>query len=121
MSSQFVPIHGSSGEGRHDHDGAVRGESRPEVPEKKPASTRCRGCVVSRANLPPPVNAPQLVISPPAPPDLKLTRDEKSILDAFRTMDDRRKREALDRMDRIAHTHPGRAGPRLRLVGGGAE
>jgi hypothetical protein len=76
---------------------------------------------VSRANLPPPVNAPRLVISPPAAPELKLTRDEKSILDAFRAMDDRRKREALDRMDRIARTHAGRAGARLRLVGRGSK
>jgi hypothetical protein len=75
---------------------------------------------VSRANLPPPVNAPRLVISPPAAPELKLNRDEKSILDAFRAMDDRRKWEALERMDRIARTHPGRVGSRLRLVAGGA-
>jgi hypothetical protein len=75
---------------------------------------------VNGANLPPKIDTPRLVISQPAPPELRLTRDEKSILEAFRAMDDRRKWEALERMDRIARTHPGRVGPRLRLVAGGA-
>jgi hypothetical protein len=75
---------------------------------------------VNGTNLPPKIDTPWLVVSPPPAPELKLTHDEKSILDAFRAMDDRRKWEALERMDRIARTHPGRIGPRLRLVAGGA-
>lgn len=74
---------------------------------------------MSRSKVHPAVSAHRLVVVAPAPAELNLTRDEKSILDAFRAMDDRRKWEALVRMDRIASTHPGRAGPLLRLVAGG--
>lgn len=62
---------------------------------------------------------PRLTTVATAVVPLALTRDEMCILSAFRAMDDRRKREALIRMERIARTHPGRAGPRLRLISGG--
>jgi hypothetical protein len=76
---------------------------------------------VSRASIPPTVEAPRLTVSVLAAPELKLSRDEMSILEAFRAMDNRRKWEALMRMERIAGTHPLRVGPRLRLISGSAN
>jgi hypothetical protein len=55
-----------------------------------------------------------LVASATSP--LDLTWNEMSALSAFRTMENRRKEEAVVRMQRIAKTHPGRAASRLRLV-----
>jgi hypothetical protein len=57
-----------------------------------------------------------LATVPAASARLDLTWDEMAVLASFRAMDDRRKREAPIRMERIACTHPGRAGPRLRLI-----
>lgn len=42
--------------------------------------------------------------------------DEQWLMKSYRAMDDRRKREALVRMDRIAATHPARPAKKLRLV-----
>jgi hypothetical protein len=64
--------------------------------------------------------APRIAVVAPELSAPKLSWSEMSILVAFRAMDERRKREALERMDRIARTHPGHIGPRLRLVAGGA-
>lgn len=49
-------------------------------------------------------------------PARDLTLDEMLVLEAFRAMDDRAKRDAVIRMNRIANTHPGRPTPRLCLV-----
>jgi hypothetical protein len=76
---------------------------------------------VSRAKMPPTMEAPRLTVSALAAPELKLSRDEKSILEAFRAMDERRKWEALTRMERIAGTHPLCVAPRLRLISGSAN
>jgi hypothetical protein len=76
---------------------------------------------MNRTSSPPPADAPRLMAAAQPAPALKLTRDEMSILDAFRAMDERRKWEALTRMERIAGTHPLRVGPRLRLISGSAN
>lgn len=76
---------------------------------------------MSRPKITPPLGAHQLAMATQASASLNLTRDEKSILDAFRAMDNRRKWEALVRMERIATTYPHRAVPRLRLVAGAAN
>ena len=44
--------------------------------------------------------------------------DEQKILNSFRAMDDRRKREAVARMERISKTHPDKQPAKLRLVAG---
>ena len=56
-----------------------------------------------------------------ATPPLHLTRDEMSMLSAFREMDGKRKGEAVVRMQRIAGKFPWRVAPRLRLIAGGAQ
>jgi hypothetical protein len=76
---------------------------------------------MSRTMPPPTVDAPRLTVAASAAPALKLTRDEMSILEAFRVMDGRAKYEALIRMARIARTHPLRVAPRLRLISGSAK
>lgn len=45
-------------------------------------------------------------------------QQEQRVLRSFRAMDERRKQEAVVRMERIAKTHPARAPVLLRLVAG---
>lgn len=117
MSGQVVPIHGSSGKDRHDHDGAMRGEGRPEIPEKKPASTRCRRCIVSRERK----SQSTALLAAAAPAPLVLTPDEAKMLAVFRAMDDRAKSDVTKLATRLARLNPYRAAPMLRLVAGGAS
>lgn len=64
-------------------------------------------------------SARSLALVPAASARLDLTRDEISVLAAFRAMDARAKQESLVRMARIAGDHPSRAGLRLRVITGG--
>lgn len=75
---------------------------------------------MSTPKKPIPAATPRTSLAVPPAVELKLTLDEKRLIAAFRTTDDRGRRETLSEAERQAADWPCRPVPTLRLILGGA-